>query len=39
MREGKIVELADREDLLAQPRHPYTAELLRAVPSRDFASL
>ena len=32
---GKIVELADTEELFENPRHPYTAELLSAVPIPD----
>jgi ABC-type oligopeptide transport system ATPase subunit len=32
MYEGKIVELADNEQLYGEPTHPYTKELLAAVP-------
>jgi len=32
---GRIVELSDTEPLFAQPRHPYTAALLAAVPRPD----
>ena len=32
---GRIVELAPRDELYAQPRHPYTETLLSAVPSLD----
>lgn len=33
MRHGRIVETAPTDDLLRAPRHPYTRELLAAVPS------
>ncbi|MCK4509136.1 MAG: dipeptide ABC transporter ATP-binding protein [Desulfuromonadales bacterium] len=32
---GRIVELADAEQLYSQPRHPYTEALLNAVPIPD----
>lgn len=32
---GKVMEVADRDDLFASPRHPYTAALLSTVPIAD----
>ncbi|MGH7781795.1 MAG: ABC transporter ATP-binding protein [Candidatus Binataceae bacterium] len=34
---GKIVELATREEIYANPRHPYTRALLSAIPTVDPA--
>jgi oligopeptide/dipeptide ABC transporter ATP-binding protein len=33
---GRVVELVDSEELYQQPRHPYTASLLSAVPRADM---
>lgn len=32
---GKIVELADRDDIYDKPQHPYTRALLKAIPEPD----
>jgi oligopeptide/dipeptide ABC transporter ATP-binding protein len=32
---GKIVEIAERKKLFAEPRHPYTTSLLSAIPIPD----
>ncbi|HEX2649569.1 MAG TPA: dipeptide ABC transporter ATP-binding protein [Burkholderiales bacterium] len=34
MREGKIVELASREEFFRAPRHPYSQKLFAALPER-----
>jgi peptide/nickel transport system ATP-binding protein len=34
---GRIVEIAPRDDLFAQPRHPYTRMLLGAIPDMSGA--
>ncbi|MBA2360020.1 MAG: ABC transporter ATP-binding protein [Actinobacteria bacterium] len=34
---GRIVELGQTEEIFANPRHPYTASLLRAIPEPDPA--
>ena len=33
MRHGRIIEMGDAQQVLTQPQHPYTRELLAAVPS------
>jgi oligopeptide/dipeptide ABC transporter ATP-binding protein len=35
---GELVELGDAGDVISAPRHPYTAELLAAVPKLDPAT-
>jgi peptide/nickel transport system ATP-binding protein len=35
MRQGRIVEIGPRQDVLNEPRHPYTRALLAAVPVPD----
>lgn len=35
MQQGKLVELGDTEELWAEPKMPYTHELLRAIPNAD----
>ncbi|MDC0739598.1 ABC transporter ATP-binding protein [Cognatishimia sp. SS12] len=35
MYQGKIVELTTRDELFANPKHPYTKKLLAAVPNPD----
>lgn len=37
MHRGKIVEMASLNDIFAHPRHPYTQQLLRSIPTLDSA--
>jgi len=34
---GRLVEIADAQDLFARPRHPYTRMLLDAVPDLEMS--
>jgi ABC-type oligopeptide transport system ATPase subunit len=33
MQHGRVVEIGDTERMIAEPRHPYTAKLLQAIPT------
>ena len=35
MHQGKIVEMASLQEIFADPRHPYTQQLLRSIPTLD----
>ncbi len=35
MHQGKIVEMASLNEIFADPRHPYTQQLLRSIPTLD----
>ena len=36
MKDGRVVEAGETEDLLASPSHPYTQELIAAIPGKDW---
>ncbi|MCQ3803067.1 MAG: ABC transporter ATP-binding protein [Acidimicrobiia bacterium] len=36
MKDGRVVEAGITEDLLASPSHPYTRELIAAIPGKDW---
>ena len=36
---GRVVELADKAELFARPRHPYTRMLLDAIPDIHMSGL
>ncbi len=39
MKDGRVVEAGDVEELFANPRHEYTRSLLAALPTLDGAAL
>lgn len=36
MKEGRLVETGDRTDILSNPQHPFTRQLLEAAPGKSF---
>jgi peptide/nickel transport system ATP-binding protein len=36
MKDGRICEIAENEELFSAPRHPYTRELLDLMPRMDL---
>ena len=36
MKDGRVVEAGQTEDLLASPSHPYTRQLIAAIPGKDW---
>lgn len=36
MKDGRVVEEGETEDLLASPSHPYTQQLIDAIPGKDW---
>ena len=38
MKDGEIVERADADEIYSHPRHPYTQQLLAAVPGIDLVT-
>ncbi len=36
MKDGRIVETGDRRDILTNPQHPFTQQLLEAAPGKSF---
>ena len=39
MKDGRVVEEGDVEDVFTQPRHPYTQALVAAVPRAQFSGI